>query len=431
VATPPIIERLQGILPLRTFRQGSLRLNLLWTLTGNTVQLGSQWASVMVLARLGTPELVGEYSLALGLCAPVIVVSSLGLRNVLVTDAKRVHAYADMLGARVLGTATAMAVVAVIAASVAGSVRVFGVYVLLAAARCFDSLSDIYWAQLQRAERMDLIAFSQGLRGLLGIAALSVALALTGSLLWAAAALLAVSAAVWGLFDTAAVRAATPDEDLRPRMDPATLRKILAFTAPLVLSMLLGSVAGPMPRYFLQHFHGAREVGFFAVASSPIAVVGFIPAAIYQATAARAAMHMQSGDHRAFTSLAWKVLLANLAVAGAFYAGAALFGGVFLRALFSPAYGHLWPEMKLFCFAQLVAALAAFGSQVTNAARMFRVLAANSVLNVAALAVASALLVPRYGVRGTAYADIAFKGVSAAMLTAVSVWWAWSARRRA
>lgn len=428
--TTSLRERLSQKNPLGNFRQGSLRLNLVWTLTGNVVQLGAQWASVMMLAKLGTPELVGQYSLALGLCAPVIVVSSLGLRNVLVTDAKRVHTYADMLGVRALGTSIAMAVVAALAAWVARTPAVFAIYVVVAAARAVDSLSDIYWAQLQRAERMDLIAVSQSLRGVLGIAAMCLALVLTRSLFWASVGLFAVSAGVWWLFDVRAVRVATPDEDLRPRLDGVAVRRILAFTAPLVFSMLLSSVAGPMPRYFLEAYRGTREVGYLAVASSPIAVVGFIPAAIYQATAARAAKHMQHGEHEAFLSLAWKVLAANVAVAGAFYLGAALLGDVFLRVMFSPEYVHLWPEMKLFCLAQLVAALAAFGSQVTNAARMFRVIAANSVFNVGALALASFVLVPRYGVRGTAYADMVFKGASAVLLSLVGAWWVWSVRRK-
>lgn len=416
--------------PLGTFRRGTLRMNLVWTLLGNTVQLGSQWASVMMLAKLGTPELVGTYSLALGLCAPVIVVCSLGLRNVLVTDAKRVHAYPDMLGLRVLGTGVAMALVAALAAWVARSPTILAIYVIVAAARGVDGMSDIHWAQLQRAERMDLIAVSQALRGVLGIAAMCLALVLTRSLVWASVGLLGVSLGVWWLFDVRAVRVATPEEQLHPRYDPAVIRRILAFTAPLVFSTVLTAVSGPMPRYFLEAYRGSREVGYLAVASSPIALVGFLPSAIYQATAARAAQHMQHGEHDQFVSLGWKVLAANVTIAGGFYLGVALFGDVFLRVMFSPEYVHLWPEMKLFCFSQLIASFAAFGAQVTNASRMFRFLAANAVLAVGAHALASFALVPRYGLRGSAWADMAFKGFSAFTLIAVGLWWVVAERRK-
>jgi O-antigen/teichoic acid export membrane protein len=400
-----------------------------WTLTGNTVQLGAQWASVMVLAKLGSPILVGEFSLALGLCAPVIALCSLGLRNLLVTDARRSHAYADMLGVRVVGVGVGMITIAAIAAWAARSPRLFAIYLVVAAARSIDSLSDIYWGQLQRAERMDLIAASQILRGLLGICGLCAALALTGSLAWGAAALLATSLLVWWVVDRRAVRYATPDEARAPRFDPVTMRAILAMSSPLILSLLLTSVAGPMPRYFLDAYGSARDVGFFAVASAPIAIAGFLPAAIYQTTAARAARHMQSGEHDRFMELSRKVLLANLAVSGAFYLGSVFFGDVFLRRMFTPEYVRVWPEMNLFCLAQLLTSFAALGSQVTNAARMFRLLAVNAVVSVAALVVASFVLVPRMGVRGSAWADIVYKGSSTLFLMVVGFWWAWTRTR--
>jgi O-antigen/teichoic acid export membrane protein len=414
-----------------TFRQGSLRLNLVFTLVGNTVQLGAQWATVMLLAKIGDPVMVGEFSLALGLCAPVITVLSLGLRTVLVTDAARSHTYADMLGARVIGTALALVVVTAEALWIARSPRVLAVYVLVAAARCIDSLSDIHWAQLQRAERMDLIAGSQALRGLLGITAMGAALALTRSLAWAAAALLAVSLLVWWRFDLRAVDAATPDERTRPTFDPAALRKIVKVTAPLVFSMALTAFAGPMPRYFLEAYRGTREVGYLAVASAPIALVGFLPSAIYQATAARAAAHMQRGEHGAFVALGWRVVAANVAVAMGFYLGSVLLGGVFLRVMFAPEYARLWPVMNLYCLSQVITTVGVFGSQVVNAGRMFRASAVLALLAVVAHLLASMALVPRYGLWGSVYADMVFKSVSAVVLFVIGAWWFVRERRTA
>jgi O-antigen/teichoic acid export membrane protein len=420
---------LRAVAP-KTFRQGSLRLNLVFTLVGNTVQLGAQWATVMLLAKIGDPVMVGEFSLALGLCAPVITVLSLGLRTVLVTDASRVHTYADLLGARVLGVALALAVVTAEALWIARSPRVLAVYVLVAAARCIDSLSDIHWAQLQRAERMDLIAGSQVLRGLLGIAAMGATLVVTRSLAWAAVALLGVSLLVWWRFDLRAVAAATPEERTRPAFDPAALRKIVKVTAPLVFSIALSAFAGPMPRYFLEAYRGTREVGYLAVASAPIALLGFLPSAIYQATAARAAAHMQGGDHDAFVRLGWRVTAANVAVALSFYLGSVVLGGVFLRVMFAPEYVRLWPVMNLYCLSQVIATVGAFGSQVVNAGRMFRASAFLSLVGVLAYLLASIALVPRYGVWGSAYAEMVYKLVGGGGLFVISAWWFARVRRR-
>ena len=66
----------------------SLRKNFTWTLAGNVVYAGCQWGMLVVLAKLGTPEMLGQFALALAITAPVMMFAYLGLRNVLATDAR-------------------------------------------------------------------------------------------------------------------------------------------------------------------------------------------------------------------------------------------------------------------------------------------------------------------------------------------------------
>jgi O-antigen/teichoic acid export membrane protein len=407
---------------LRGLRAGSLRLNVAWTLLGNTVQLGSQWASLMVLARLGSETTVGTYSFALGLCAPVIGTGSLGLRNVLVTDARRESEYAHYLALRVVTTALGMLVIAAASLALAPSRAALAAYVLVAAARSIDVLSDIHWAQLQRAERMDLIAISQAARGILGIAFLVIGMALGRSLVWGAAGLFAASLAVWAFFDLVAVRKVSPDEPVWPKFDWDPLAKIFRTVAPLAGSLLLTTVAGPMPRYFLKMFWGEREVGLFAVASSPLALVGFLPVAIFQATTARAAHHYLHGERRQFIALAWRVMALNLVTSGGFCLASVLFGRYFLM-LYKPQYMRLWPEMNIFCFAQFLMSFATIGVLVMSAGRMFRLQALNSVVSVFVLVLANFALVPSGGVRATAWADVIYKSLSTLAIASVGVWY--------
>jgi hypothetical protein len=59
----------------------TLRTNFLWALSGNVVHAGCQWGILVVLAKLGTPQLVGEFVLGiflwLGLAAGISYVASL------------------------------------------------------------------------------------------------------------------------------------------------------------------------------------------------------------------------------------------------------------------------------------------------------------------------------------------------------------------
>ena len=44
----------------------TLRINFLWTLGGNVVYAASQWGILVVLAKLGTPQMVGEFGAGSG-----------------------------------------------------------------------------------------------------------------------------------------------------------------------------------------------------------------------------------------------------------------------------------------------------------------------------------------------------------------------------
>ena len=63
----------------------SLPRNLAWTLAGNVVYLASQWAMLVVLAKLGSPELVGQLAPDLHVTTPIFLFANLRLRAVQAT----------------------------------------------------------------------------------------------------------------------------------------------------------------------------------------------------------------------------------------------------------------------------------------------------------------------------------------------------------
>jgi len=84
--------------------------------------------------------------------------------------------------------------------------------------------------------------------------------------------------------------------------------------------------------------------------------------------------------------------------------------------------------MNLFCLAQFVMSFGTVGNLVLAGGRMFRVQALNSLLSVCVLVVADWLLVPAGGVRGAAWADVVYKGLSTVCIAAFGAWYL--ARRR-
>ena len=72
-----------------------------WGVVGNLAYAGCQWGMLVVLAKLGSAEMLGQLALGFAITAPVFLLTSLSLRAVLVTDAT-VQIPAGGLGLQVL-----------------------------------------------------------------------------------------------------------------------------------------------------------------------------------------------------------------------------------------------------------------------------------------------------------------------------------------
>jgi O-antigen/teichoic acid export membrane protein len=92
----------------------TLRANFSWTFVGNAVNAGSWFAMTIVLAKLGSPEHVGQFALGLAIAAPVFMFATLRLRDVQATDAKQEYVFGDYFALRIITTVLALLAVVVI-----------------------------------------------------------------------------------------------------------------------------------------------------------------------------------------------------------------------------------------------------------------------------------------------------------------------------
>ena len=205
--------------------------------------------------------------------------TNLQLRAVQATDAKREYLFGHYLGLRFFTTTLALLLIAGI--TLAGGYRPETTLVILTLglAKGFESMSDVIYGLLQQHERMDRIAVSMMLKGPLSLLALGAGVWLTGSVFWGAMGL----AGAWGLllfsYDIRsgalilAIQeprsAGTPPRKnirayLRPIWEIGALKRLVWLTLPLGVSMMLISLNTNIPRYFIEHYLGERELGIFA-----------------------------------------------------------------------------------------------------------------------------------------------------------------------
>src|SRR4029077_4261951 len=308
-------------------RRLTLRMNFLWTLTGNVVYAACQWGILVVLAKLGTPQMVGEFALALAITAPIVIGAGLSLRSLQATDAELEYEFRDYLSLRVLAMGVAMLVIFWIPWFCGYGRHTTAVIFVVGLAKGFESVSDIFYGWLQQHERMDRIALSGMIKGALSLIAMTILVYFSGDLLPGVCSLAAVWALILTVYDSrSAVRGSRTAPNLwhtvfgppglgsflRPHWNPSAFSKLILLALPLSVAAALISFSANIPRYFIEHRLGTRELGIFAAMAYPMVGGVVVSNALGQSALPRLARYYANGDCRAFLFLLLKVVCLGL-----------------------------------------------------------------------------------------------------------------------
>jgi O-antigen/teichoic acid export membrane protein len=407
-------------LPEREANALSIHKNSSWTFAGNVAYAGSQWGILVVLAKLGTPEMLGKFALGLAVTAPVIMFSNLHLRAVQATDAKYEYTFGDYLGLRIITTLSALLLI--VAIVFFSGYRGETAFVILAvgAAKGLEAISDVFFGLLQQHERMDRIAKSMMAKGPLSIAALGIGVYLTEGVLWGVVGLAVVWAVILGSYDIKSAvfvltplsqKASAPLTDkanlssvLLPRWNLKTLRAMVWLALPLGFVMGLISLNTNIPRYFIEKYHGQDALGLFAAIAYFIVAGNTLVSALGQSASPRLAKLYAVGNRIAFRKLMIK-LIGIGALLGTGGVLIVLIAGNEILALF---YGVEYTQQKEVFFRLMIAAgfmyMASFLGYAMTAARQFRAQVPLSVLVCGVSLVICKWLVPLTGLNGAAMA---------------------------
>jgi O-antigen/teichoic acid export membrane protein len=377
-----------------TAKPPSLRSGFLWTVAGNAANGFSQWAVLSVIAKLGSAEMLGHYALAVAVTLPVAMLAHLNLRAVVATDVAGAHSFADYRQARWIANTAAAVAFAAFSASTRGpagvSVFILGMSLLV------ENTSDLRYAIMQRRERLDLVAKSMILRSALTIAFVGAGVWLVPNVVAACVGLLLSRLAVLWLFD---IRFSRTGAGV-----PRDAWRVLWTALPLGLTLMLISFTTNAPRYAIEHFLGARELGIFAAVASFVSVGSTLVNALGQSALTRLAKNFAAKDHAGIRRLAWQLASFTFAMSAAGTALALVIGRPLLRLLFRPEFADYNHVLAAVLTAGGFGWSAAILGYVSTGMRLFK---AQSVL-VAAAAVTSAavsyLSVPAIGLYGGALA---------------------------
>src|SRR5699024_8507156 len=201
--------------------------NFSWTFIGILVYALSQWLLIVVLAKLGTAELVGQFSLGMAITAPIILFSNMQMRNLVAIDSTNEYEFSEYLGTRTLLLLTGLFIVILVAVLGPYTFTLSLVIILVGFSKVIESLSELTHGFFQKIERMDYAGKSLIYKALSSVTAFSLVFYFTNNLNYALTGLIIA----WMLrFFTYDLKYTRKYVSIMPRL--SNFKKLVVFSMP-------------------------------------------------------------------------------------------------------------------------------------------------------------------------------------------------------
>ncbi|HEY9770843.1 MAG TPA: oligosaccharide flippase family protein [Coleofasciculaceae cyanobacterium] len=415
-------------------KQLTLRRNFSWTFVGNAVYAACQWGMLVVLAKLGSPEMVGQFTLGLAITAPVFMFTNLQLRHIQATDAKQQYLFGDYLSLRLISTALGLALIAMITLAAGYRWEISLVILLVGLAKAFESISDVFYGLIQQQERMDRIALSLMLKGPISLIMLGLGVYLSGNIIWGMIGLVVSWAIVAIGYDLRNgksilknIRRDTHNKELildarlKLNWERKKLANLIWLALPLGFGMLLISLNVNIPRYFVERYLGERELGFFAAIAYLMVAGNMVVNALGESATPKLAKYYAAGDSKAFRKLLIWLLGIAASLGGLAIIVAKVAGSQILTLVYQPEYAKYVDLFVWLMVAAGISYISSFLGYAMTAARYFRVQMPLFSIATATSALSCFWLVPTFELKGAAIALILSAVVQAIMTFGVII----------
>lgn len=412
-------KKTEAISPVGRQSSGlSLRANFSWTFVGNTINTGAWWAMTIVLAKLGSPEHVGQFALGLATASPIFLFATLRLRDIQATDAKQEFLFGDYFAMRLITTALALLAVGGVVAISGFQWEVALVVLATAVSKAVEAISDAFYGLFIQQERLDLIAKSMMIKGPLSLIGLGIGFYLTGSVFWGVVGLATARAIIMVGYDIRnasrhldpSSNASRPQGLPRPRWNAKILGRLALMAIPLGLVTMLISFNANIPRYFIEGHLGSYQLGIFAAVTSFQKAAPTVVQALGRSASPRLAKYHAAGNVRAFRKLALRLAGVGVMLGCAGILVAWALG----RQILTWFYGAEYVLPGLFVLTMVDAGLDYISTMllfVITSARYLKVQLPLYLATTGTIALACFFLVPAIGLKGAALSSIIAESV--------------------
>lgn len=403
----------------------SLRSNVQWTLLGYFAYGVCQWLMLIVVARLGLPEMVGQFALAMAVTTPIILLIGLDLRTVQATDQTNRFAFEDFFNLRLATLVVAMAVIMAFTAWNGYKRDTTLLIFVMGIAKCVEAISDLCHGTLQQHERLDQMAKARILRGVMAVSVLAGALYLFESLLLATVSLAVMWTGVLVFYDWPIAFRLLDQEGFSTslfRFRPKQLWALLLPAIPTGILSCQASLEQNLPRLCVDGYLGERELGMYSAVSSLIIASTMVINAVHCAILPRLAKFSVTNQWRHSWQMLLKLSLfgALLGVCGVTVV--AFCGSWILGLAFGAEYSTQSPLLIVLMAGATIRYATLPLSTGFRAAKHFWLLSILQTISLVATVPVLKVFVQSYGGLGAAYASVVLAVLFAVIQVPAAMW---------
>lgn len=375
--------------------------NFSWTFVGSLIYALSQWLLIVILAKLGTPEIVGQFSLGLAITAPIILFSNMQMRNLIATDSTNEYEFSEYLGTRMLLLLFGLFVVFFVAISGPYTLTVSLVIILVGLSKVVESLSELTHGYFQKIERMDYAGRSLIIKALSSVIAFSLVFYLTNNLNYALIGLIITWILRLFLYDFKNTKKYV---SILPKIN--NTKKLIIFSIPLGFVSILNSLNTNIPRYFLEYFGGLEELGYFSAIAYLLVAGNLLIRPLSIVAAPRLANSFQKNNYIRYLKILGTLLVSALLAGIIILIIVYNFGELILTIIYDQSYAEYENVFRVIMFGSIISYLTTFINTAVVATRQFKLQPLINFITLIVGLIASILIIPIYGITGAAYVTL-------------------------
>ena len=400
-------------------RELSDKENIVFNGVGSLIYLGCQWFLTVLVVRLCSGlDYAGNLALAMSIANIFVPFAQYRMRTFQVSDVNHQYSTGDYLGFRFVTILIALLGSVLYSLFTCASNALVCIFLYLLY-KALELVIDVFHGLDQQHYRMDYIGISFAIRGILSVAAFSLALLLGLSLEFALLLMTLVCVPVCVFFD---IPKSKQFDSLVPIFSKKSFIYFLKMGLLPAASLFACSAAMTFPRQMLSSIFGASALGVYASAASPIAIVQTGASYIYTPLIGRFAEFYSDGDRHSFISLFVKVMAAMLALVLFLSVLVNQFGFYFLNVLYGSTVAKHTELLIPMLLCSLLTVLLWFTNDLLVAMReVFKSFIGNAIAALLALVV-SFYFVPTYSMNGVSFTGIMGYGL-AFVFSFVFIFW--------